>query len=144
MLCRYWHIYRWFTDVLLENAFHVFGVDVAYGMLDYSIRRNKKVSLIERTNARYLTQTEIEDTISPSLKVSDISLVVIDVSFISVFKILPNLMSLFKKELGIILIKPQFESERYMVDQGGVILNPDYITQILSTVNQQFNDSAFR
>ena len=92
-----------FTDVLLkENAFHVFGVDVAYGMLDYSIRRNKKVSLIERTNARYLTQTEIEDTISPFfLKVSDISLVVIDVSFISVFKILPNLMSLFKKSVSI-------------------------------------------
>ena len=56
-----------FTDVLLkENAFHVFG-DVAYGMLDYSIRKNK-VSLIERTNARYLTQTEIEDTISPFFK----------------------------------------------------------------------------
>ena len=62
-----------------------------------------------------------------------------DVSFISVFKILPNLINLLNKETEyIVLIKPQFEAEKSMVESGGVIQNEDTLSKIIQTVEEQF------
>ena len=88
-----------FTDVLLKNgAAHVFAVDVGYGQLDWSIRNDPRVTVLERTNARYLTRNEID-------KKPDVT--VMDVSFISVKLLLPVMAELMEtKGRFYILIKP--------------------------------------
>ena len=87
-----------FSDVVLKkNAMHVLGIDVGYGILDYQLRKHAKLSLLERTNAREVTEKEINDVLEKHhLKVNDFRLVVMDVSFISIFKIL-NLTSCWRK-----------------------------------------------
>ena len=131
-----------FTDVLLQhNANHVLGIDVAYGLTDFKIRKNNNVSLLERTNVRYLTKHELSNTlVNNHLTIDDISIVTMDVSFISVFKILPNLIDLLHINTEyIILIKPQFEGEKHMIDKGGIVTNSNYITEILESVSTQLS-----
>jgi 23S rRNA (cytidine1920-2'-O)/16S rRNA (cytidine1409-2'-O)-methyltransferase len=131
-----------FSDVLIQkNARHVLGIDVGYGILDYQLRKNKKLSLLERTNAREVTEKEINNALEPfQLNIDDIQLVVMDVSFISVFKIMPNLLPQLPNSTEyIILIKPQFEAERDMVDMGGIITNPDHLRATLNKVDTQFS-----
>ena len=91
-----------FTDVLLQNgAKHVYAIDVGYGQLDWKIRSDERVTVLERTNARYLTHEQIPC-------VPDIT--VMDVSFISVTQMLDTIRTLIKPTGQIlILIKPQFE-----------------------------------
>ena len=100
-----------FTDFLLKRGVkRVYDVDVGYGQFDYSLRNDKRVILLERTNARYLTQKEIPE---------QLDLIVMDVSFISIVKILPALTPLMKEESSIIsLIKPQFEGKREYLKKG--------------------------
>ncbi len=129
-----------FTDVLLKKeAFHVIGIDVGYGILDYQLRRNNKLSLLERTNAREVTKNEINELISKHhLKTEDVQLVVMDVSFISIFKILPNLISILDQNVEyIILVKPQFEAEKDMIDAGGIITNEINLNNILESVEKK-------
>ncbi len=135
-----------FTDVLLQNNInHVIGIDVGYGILDYKLRKSTQLSLLERTNAREVTITEINAAIKKvHLNINDFSLVVMDVSFISVFKILPNLISFLKKDTEyVILIKPQFEAKKEMVGLGGVISNPSHMKEILENVEKQFQEMNF-
>ncbi len=114
-----------FTDCLLKNgAEKVYAVDVGYGQLDYSLRTNNKVVVMERTNARLLTGSEFDDVIDFS---------VIDVSFISVLKIIPVLCSLFKDLEILSLIKPQFEAERCQMKKG-IVRKKEYHMQILYRV----------
>lgn len=103
-----------FTDcVLKENARKVYAVDVGYGQIDWSLRQNPKVILLEKTNIRYLEKEKISDSID---------LIVIDVSFISLTKVLPKCLEFLDKKGEILaLIKPQFEVGREMVEKGGVI-----------------------
>ncbi len=103
-----------FTDCLLQRgAAKVYAVDVGYGQLDLKIRNNKKVVVIEKTNARGLTTEDIKD---------NISLCVMDVSFISILKVLPALKELLSDDGEIVsLVKPQFEAEKGQVGKGGVI-----------------------
>ena len=103
-----------FTDcVLKENALKVYAVDVGYGQIDWSLRQNPKVILLEKTNIRYLEKEKVPDLVD---------LIVIDVSFISLTKVLPKSLE-FLDNNGVILalIKPQFEVGREMVEKGGVI-----------------------
>ncbi|PKL51475.1 MAG: TlyA family rRNA (cytidine-2'-O)-methyltransferase [Nitrospira bacterium HGW-Nitrospira-1] len=103
-----------FTDcVLKENARKVYAVDVGYGQIDWSLRQNPKVILLEKTNIRYLEKENIPDSVD---------LILIDVSFISLTKVLPKCLE-FLDEKGEILalIKPQFEVGRELVEKGGVI-----------------------
>ncbi len=106
-----------FTDVLLHNgAKHVYAIDVGYGQLDWKIRSDERVTVMERTNARYLTRDEIPD-------VPDIT--VMDVSFISVKLILPVAAELMEhRGRFCILIKPQFEAGRESVGKKGVVRDP--------------------
>ena len=104
-----------FTDVLLsKNVKKIFSVDVGTNQLHEKLINNPKVINIQKTNARYLDKNLISE---------EIDLIVCDVSFISMKKVIePNLL-LLKKNEGIIiaLIKPQFESEKHEVKKGGLV-----------------------
>lgn len=103
-----------FTDVLLGRGAHkIFAVDVGYGQLADGLRRDPRVVVMERTNARNLAPGAFDEP--PSL-------VVIDVSFISVSKILPALVPLSTpRSTFVVLVKPQFEVGRGKVGKGGVV-----------------------
>lgn len=101
-----------FTDCLLQHgATRVYAIDVGYGQLDYSLRVDERVVVIERTNARYL-----EALAEP------VDLAVVDASFISLTKLLPAMQGWLKPTGDIIaLIKPQFEAGRAEVGKGGIV-----------------------
>lgn len=107
-----------FTDCLLQHgAAKVFAVDVAYGQLDWKIRQDKRVVVIERFNARKL---------QPDNLGQGIDLAVMDTSFISITRIIPSLLPLFARNPVqiVALIKPQFELPRAKVGKGGVVRDP--------------------
>jgi len=122
-----------FTDCLLQHgARKVYAVDVAYGMLDWKLRQDPRVVVIERFNARKLTTEQIPEPIN---------LAVIDAAFISLTKLIPPLLPLFNGEISIIcLIKPQFELPRKLIPKGGVVINTtdqrQTIEKIFSFINQ--------
>jgi len=104
-----------FTDCLLQRgAARVIALDVAYGELDYRLRNDARVTVIERTNARSIGTLPF----SPSL-------VVIDVSFISLRKVLPAVLALAADAFDCLaMVKPQFEVGRERVGKGGVVRDP--------------------
>lgn len=116
-----------FTDVLLQNgASHVYAIDVGYGQLDWKIRSDERVTVMERTNARYLTHEQI-----PCVP----DLTVMDVSFISVKLILPVAAALMEnKGRFCILIKPQFEAGREHVGKKGVVRDPEVHRQVIADI----------
>jgi 23S rRNA (cytidine1920-2'-O)/16S rRNA (cytidine1409-2'-O)-methyltransferase len=103
-----------FTDVLLQNgAKKVYAVDVGYGQLAWSLRCDERVVSMERTNIRYVTPGMLADV--PELAVMDLS-------FISIQKVLPAVRELIKDGAYVIcLIKPQFEAGREKVGKKGVV-----------------------
>lgn len=108
-----------FTDCLLQNgAKFVYAVDVGYGQLDWKIRSSKQVKTIEKTNLKICT---IDDIYSENEPMAD--LLVSDLSFISLTKVLPNLKTLLNPDWHemICLIKPQFEAGKELVEKGGVV-----------------------
>jgi len=121
-----------FSDVLLRNgATHVFAIDVGYGQLDWKIRSDPRVTVMERTNARYLTQEHLNGCVP--------DLTVMDVSFISVRLILPVAAGLMNnKGIFCILIKPQFEAGRENVGKKGVVRDP----AVHETVIREIRDFA--
>ncbi|MFM8943894.1 MAG: TlyA family RNA methyltransferase [Actinomycetota bacterium] len=106
-----------FTDVLLRRgARRVVAVDVGYGQLDWSLRTDPRVVVIERTNVR--------DLVAGSLPVSP-SIVVADLSFISLTVVLPALVRIAAAGADLVLlVKPQFEADRRAVSRGGVVRDP--------------------
>jgi len=109
-----------FTDCLLKHgAKLIYAVDVGHGQLDYSLRNDSRVILYEGFNARYLDELVTKGEVKLS---EDISLVVMDVSFISLTKIIlpvSNVVSVGTEFL--VLIKPQFELEPKFVGKGGIV-----------------------
>lgn len=107
-----------FTDVLLTHgASKVFAIDVGHGQLAWKLRSDERVAMLEKTNARYLTDEEIPDPLD---------LIVCDASFISLKTVLPAAMTLVKPGgVLVALIKPQFEAGRQDVGKGGVVRDPD-------------------
>ena len=106
-----------FTDCLLQRgAEKVYAVDVGYGQLDWKLRNDPRVIVLEKINARYLTSEQV-----PQL----VDVCVIDVSFISLTLILPNAVALLKPH-GVILalVKPQFELQRSEIGKGGIVRDP--------------------
>lgn len=104
-----------FTDVLIQRgASRVYAIDVGQGQLDWKLRRHERVTVLERTNARYL-----ESLAEP------IDLVVIDVAFISLKLILPAVRKWLSADAHVVaLIKPQFEAGPESVGKGGIVRNP--------------------
>ena len=123
-----------FTDCLLQHgAKFVYAVDVGYGQLDWKIRSSDKVKTIEKTN---LKNCQYSDIYSPGESAAD--LLVSDLSFISLEKVLPNLKQLMKPDFHemICLIKPQFEAGKEFVEKGGVVKDKNvHITVINNVLN---------
>jgi 23S rRNA (cytidine1920-2'-O)/16S rRNA (cytidine1409-2'-O)-methyltransferase len=116
-----------FTDCLLQyGAKKVYAVDVAYGMLDWKLRQDERVVVIERFNARKISKEQIPEPID---------LAVIDAAFISLTKLIPPLLPLFGQRLAIIcLIKPQFELPRTMIPKGGVVHDHEHQQQAIDKI----------
>jgi 23S rRNA (cytidine1920-2'-O)/16S rRNA (cytidine1409-2'-O)-methyltransferase len=117
-----------FTDCALQNgASYVYAIDVGYNQLDWSLRQDERVNVMERTNFRY---TQPADLIGP-----EPTFATIDVSFISLKLILPALGSLLKSGSQIVaLIKPQFEAGREKVGKSGVVREAGVHREVLTAV----------
>jgi 23S rRNA (cytidine1920-2'-O)/16S rRNA (cytidine1409-2'-O)-methyltransferase len=129
-----------FTDVLLQNgAAHVVALDVGHGQLDWKIRSDARVTVMERVNARTLTPDMFRDTTSPltgagAPRLFDI--VTIDVSFISLRLILPVVPPLLAPGADVMaLVKPQFEAGRQEVGKGGIVRDPAVHQRVLAEVS---------
>ena len=107
-----------FTDVLLSRgAAKVFAVDVGHGQLAWKLRNDPRVTVLERTNARYLGRTEVPEPVD---------LIVCDASFIGLETLLPAPLALAASGARLIaLIKPQFEVGKGQVGKGGVVRDPE-------------------
>ncbi|MDA0244979.1 MAG: TlyA family RNA methyltransferase [Chloroflexi bacterium] len=114
-----------FTDVLLQNgAAKVYAIDVGYGQLDWQLRQDARVVVLERTNARYLESLP-----------EAVAFVCIDVSFISLKLILPVVQKWLSEAADVVaLIKPQFEAGKGQVGKGGVVRDVEVRQQVLEDV----------
>jgi 23S rRNA (cytidine1920-2'-O)/16S rRNA (cytidine1409-2'-O)-methyltransferase len=123
-----------FTDCLLQRgARRVYAIDVGYGQLDYKLRQDPRVAVMEKTNVHH-----------PFELPEKAELAVMDLSFISVTKVIPNVTQHLKLPGNIIvLLKPQFEAEKDEVGRGGIIRDTDIHARVLGrfiawVVNQGF------
>jgi 23S rRNA (cytidine1920-2'-O)/16S rRNA (cytidine1409-2'-O)-methyltransferase len=122
-----------FTDCLLQHgAAHVIAVDTGHGQIDFRLRQDTRVRLLEKTNARYLTPQQVGEAVE---------LVVMDVSFISATLVLPAvIVAAFPQpthRLGrqiVVLVKPQFEAGREHVGKGGIVRDPAVQSSALEKV----------
>ena len=114
-----------FTDCMLKmGASKVFAIDVGYNQIDYTLRTNPQVVVIEKTNAK---------NIKKEIFTEKVDFFTADLSFISILKILPHLYDIFDNITGIVLIKPQFEAEGFQHSKG-VVKNKEYHKEILERV----------
>lgn len=116
-----------FTDCLLQSgAKLVYGIDVGYGQVAWTLRNDERVILKERTNIRYLQPTDLYGISTTTTQTTYPDLGVVDVSFISLTKILEALWNLLQAPREIILlVKPQFEVGRSRVGKKGVVRDPN-------------------
>ncbi len=116
-----------FTDCLLQRgAAKVYAVDVGYGQLDWKLRQDPRVVVMERTNARNLQPGAIPEPLD---------LGVIDASFISLRLLLPPLLAFFPAQARVVaLIKPQFEVGKGRVGKGGVVRDTDLHAEVVAEI----------
>ncbi len=126
-----------FTDCLLQNgASRVVAVDVGYGQLAWKLRQDPRVTLLERTNIRYL---KIEKVPFP------VDLAVIDVSFISLKIVVPVIRQFLKSDATVVtLIKPQFEVGRHHVGKRGVVKDSLLHEEVTRSLAQFFETAGFK
>ena len=127
-----------FTDCLLQQgASKVFAIDVGYGQLDWKIRSDPRVVVMERTNVRYVTPEQLGEPLDLS---------VIDVSFISLNIVLPVIKTFLKPGKGqvLCLIKPQFEAGRDKVGKKGVVREPQTHKEVLDNFVSLADSLNFR
>lgn len=116
-----------FSDCAMQHgAVKVFAVDVGYGQLDWKLRTDPRVINLERTNIRNVTLAMIG---------TPVDFISIDVSFISLLKIMPAVTSLIRSDGDMaVLIKPQFEAPRNQVEKGGLVKNPVVHSQVIQSI----------
>lgn len=126
-----------FTDCLLQQgASKVFAIDVGYGQLDWKIRSDPRVVVMERTNIRYVTQEQLGEPLDLS---------VIDVSFISLKIVLPAIKALLKPTGQVLcLIKPQFEAGKDKVGKKGVVREKSTHAEVLEGFVELAHTLEFR
>jgi len=124
-----------FTDCLLKRgASRVYAIDVGYGQLDYRLRQDARVVVLERVNARY-----------PISLPEKVDLATIDLSFISVTKVIPSVAQILKEDgYLVVLVKPQFESRKGEVGKGGIIKDSQLHAAILGRFIVWVVDNGFR
>lgn len=126
-----------FTDCLLQHgAARVISVDTGYGQIDNKLRQDPRVRLLERTNARYLTDANIGEPVS---------LVAMDVSFISATMVLPAVAAAAfpqpsPEQEFVVLVKPQFEAGREAVGKGGIVRDEHAQQQAVEKVRRALAD----
>jgi 23S rRNA (cytidine1920-2'-O)/16S rRNA (cytidine1409-2'-O)-methyltransferase len=125
-----------FTDCLLQQgAKKVFAIDVGYGQLDWKIRSDERVVVMERTNIRYVTPEDLGEPLDLS---------VIDVSFISLKIVLPTIKTLLKPTGQVLcLIKPQFEAGKEKVGKKGVVREPEIHQEVLDSFVSTVKELGF-
>ncbi|MCF7792357.1 MAG: TlyA family RNA methyltransferase [Victivallales bacterium] len=118
-----------FTDLMLHlGAERIYAVDSGTGQLHYKLRKHPRVVSMEKTNARYFDSNSIAEKLD---------IMTMDVSFISVKKIIPSLTGLFNgNAFAYILIKPQFELPSRFVESGGVVSNPENRIKAVDEVSE--------
>ncbi|OIW18852.1 hypothetical protein TanjilG_25295 [Lupinus angustifolius] len=123
-----------FTDCLLQyGASHVYGVDVGYGQVADKIRRDERVSVIERTNLRYLAGLP-----------QNVDLVTLDLSFISILMVMPAVVNVMKEDAALVtLVKPQFEARRSQVGKGGIVKDPNVHQEVLERIIKGVENFGF-
>ncbi len=126
-----------FTDCLLQRgAEHVIALDVAYGQLDYRLRIDPRVTVIERVNARAVTAAQLP--YRPEL-------IVIDVSFIAITKVLAAVLAAAADRFDCLaMVKPQFEVGRGQVGKGGVVRDPAVVDSALAAFRQWCTGHGFK
>ena len=124
-----------FTDVLLHGgAAKVFAVDVGHGQLDWKLRNDPRVVVLERTNARHLSAEQVPEAVD---------LVVCDASFIGLRTVLPAALALARPgAILVALIKPQFEAGRDKVGKGGVVRDPAVHDEVCATIRRWLEDDC--
>ena len=124
-----------FTDCLLKRgARRVYAIDVGYGQLDYRLRQDSRVVVMDRVNARY-----------PVSLPEKVDLATMDLAFISVEKVIPSVAKLLKNNgYLLVLIKPQFEAKREEVGKGGVIKQPIVHARVLGRFIVWMVEHGFR
>jgi len=117
-----------FTEVLLaKGAAKVYAVDVGHGQLDWKLREDKRVAVLERTNARHLTRELIPEAVD---------LVVCDASFIGLRTVLPAPLALTKPAAALVaLVKPQFEAGPGQVGKGGIVRDDAVRAEVCETIS---------
>jgi 23S rRNA (cytidine1920-2'-O)/16S rRNA (cytidine1409-2'-O)-methyltransferase len=117
-----------FTDVLLHRgALRIYAVDVGHGQLDWKLRGDSRVVLLERVNARNLSSAEVPEPID---------LIVCDVSFIGLTIVLPAAMALAAPRARLVaLIKPQFEVGKGKVGKGGIVRDPELHREVCERIS---------
>jgi 23S rRNA (cytidine1920-2'-O)/16S rRNA (cytidine1409-2'-O)-methyltransferase len=118
-----------FTDCLLQNgAAKVYAVDVGYGQMAWKIRQDDRVVVLERINIRAM---------EPSFIPEQVDIVVIDVSFISLEKVIPSIMKFMKPASDLVaLIKPQFEAGKELVGKGGIVRDADARNAVVKRIEE--------
>lgn len=126
-----------FTDCLLQQgASKVYAIDVGYGQLDWKIRSDERVVVMERTNIRYVTPEQLGEPLDLS---------VVDVSFISLKIVLPTIKSLLKPTGQVLcLIKPQFEAGKEKVGKKGVVRDAGTHREVLDQFVQLADSLEFK
>jgi 23S rRNA (cytidine1920-2'-O)/16S rRNA (cytidine1409-2'-O)-methyltransferase len=125
-----------FTDVLLRRgAKEVLAVDVGYGQLDWSLRNDPRVVVMERTNVRHLTGDDLP--INPHLLVADLSFISLSVALESLFSTTPSLRE------AVLLVKPQFEAGPELVGRGGLVRDPVAHEAVIRRVAEFFGSLGF-
>ena len=125
-----------FTDCLLKfGAEKVYCIDVGYGQLAWKLQKDNRVVVIDRTNIRYLTSDKFDDLFE---------LATIDVSFISLDKVLPTVYNLIKERGEVIaLIKPQFEAGREFIQKGGLVKKAEVHQMVIERVGDEAQKIGF-
>lgn len=126
-----------FTDCLLQRgAIRIYAVDVGYGQFDWRLRNDPRVTLIERTNIRYIERSAVPESID---------LAVIDVSFISLTKVLPSILQFLAPGARVIaLVKPQFEVGKEQVGRGGIVRDETHRQDALQRIVRVAADLGLR
>jgi 23S rRNA (cytidine1920-2'-O)/16S rRNA (cytidine1409-2'-O)-methyltransferase len=125
-----------FTDCLLKHgAEKVYCVDVGYGQLAWKLQKDIRVVVIDRTNIRYLTADKFDDLFE---------LATIDVSFISLDKVLPVVYNLLKeKGEAVALVKPQFEAGREFIQKGGLVKKVEVHQSVIEKICEKAQNIGF-
>ena len=125
-----------FTDVLLQRgARRVISADVGYGQLDWKLRNDARVTVLERTNIRHLTGEQLP--FAPELLFADLSFISLSVALAGLLRTTPSITE------AVVLVKPQFEAGPDLVGRGGVVRDPQVREEVVLRVAREFEALGF-